>query len=816
MSILTRVRAAFKSFMVSYDTTSVWYGRYSSGFYGGDIDYNAEAGDLGLNSIVMACINWIADNFAGAPVIVTAPKGDDREPVKGHLLTQLLESPNPYYSGALLWKPTLYSYHVAGNAYWQKVRSNIGAVVALYYLPHTIVRAVSQEGEFISYYEIWDGTRWNAIPREDIVHFRNGLKVGDRRYGTGDLDSVLREVFTDNEAARFSANILRNMGIPGGIISSSDSDNPITDAPAIKAAFMNATTGDRRGEVIVVTTPLKYDPPTTNPKDINVDEFRKKAEERIPAVLGLHPAVPGLGAGLDRCLPAGARVWTIAGAERIADIRPGRVVWSFVDGRLEPRRVTVQRKTGNKPLFEIRTKNRVLRATDNHPLLVRVPGNSKGHNSERSAGYEWRRVDQLQVGDHIVEARSLPDQGVSTLPDGTPATVDLMQFLGVIVGDGTVREGVGVRIAMPPADRCVDHYRTLASQLFTKQASQSGGNLAVQVGVPRAPIVLQERERDFGFASAAASRQLAMWGFAGRATTKRVPSWVYSLTVDLRRAFIAGLVDSDGYIDARGMLTFSFANQQLTHDVRDLLISVGVPCSNVGERVMLSTVLPNKGKQEQYWAWTFTASCPREIARIPTVDPLYRARLDTWGDAGRTEGFDAHKAGLCEHLGFYEIKSIRELPAEDVYDIEVEGGHSFIADGVIVHNSTYSNMEEAFRAAWRNNLIPTQTVLAAELTTQLLPDLGRPNERVEFDYSDVEALQESRNDQVTRAVAAYNAGLVKRSEARQWLGLQSDPDDEQYKSSPAPVLPPPMEIDPMALPEPVKALGMLLNGNGHR
>jgi HK97 family phage portal protein len=430
MSILTRVRAAFKSFMVSYDTTSVWYGRYSSGFYGGDIDYNAEAGDLGLNSIVMACVNWIADNFAGAPVIVTMPKGDDREPVKGHLLTQLLENPNPYYSGALLWKPTLYSYHVAGNAYWQKIRSPIGQVRHLYYLPHTIVRCVSLEGEFISYYEIWDGVRWNAVPREDIVHFRNGLKVGDRRYGVGDLDSVLREVFTDNEAARFSANILRNMGIPGGIISSSDSDNPITDAPAIKAAFMNATTGDRRGEVIVVTTPLKYDPPTTNPKDINVDEFRKKAEERIPAVLGIHPAVPGLGAGLDR--------------------------------------------------------------------------------------------------------------------------------------------------------------------------------------------------------------------------------------------------------------------------------------------------------------------------------------------------------------------------------------------------STYSNMEEAFRAAWRNNLIPTQTVLAAELTTQLLPDLGRPNERVEFDYSDVEALQESRNDQVTRAVAAYNAGLVKRSEARQWLGLQSDPDDEQYKSSPAPVLPAPMELDPMALPEPVKALGMLLGTNGHR
>jgi HK97 family phage portal protein len=299
MSIFERLRTRLKTLILGYDTTNVYYGAYTPGqYYGGDIDYAQEAGDLGLNSIVMACINWISDNFPAAPIVVERPIGDDYEQVKNHLLTQILAQPNPYYSGALLWKPTLYSFHVAGNAYWRKVRTGSGQVVQLYYIPHTIIRAVTLPGDYISYYEIWNGTNHEAVPREDIVHFRNGLALNDTRRGVGDLAAALREVYTDNEAARYSAAILRNMGVPGVIISSLDPDNPITDPQLVKASYEANFGGDNRGRVMVSTSPLSIQVPAFSPETMGVEQLRDKPEERIPALLGIHPVVVGLGAGL--------------------------------------------------------------------------------------------------------------------------------------------------------------------------------------------------------------------------------------------------------------------------------------------------------------------------------------------------------------------------------------------------------------------------------------------------------------------------------------------------------------------------------------
>jgi len=39
---------------------------------------------------------------------------------------------------------------------------------------------------------------------------------------------------------------------------------------------------------------------------------------------------------------------------------------------------------------------------------------------------------------------------------------------------------------------------------------------------------------------------------------------------------------------------------------------------------------------------------------------------------------------------FVKIKSIEELPAEQVYDIEVEGTHNFVANGIVAHNTYIS------------------------------------------------------------------------------------------------------------------------------
>jgi HK97 family phage portal protein len=139
------------------------------------------------------------------------------------------------------------------------------------------------------------------LAREDVVHFRNGLDPANYRIGLSPLASVLREVVTDNEASTYAASILRNMGVPGIVITPKNDDAILLDgdAEAIKRKFVARFSGDERGKPLVMSVPLDLHFPGFSPADLMVDKVRDIPEERICAVLGIPPCVVGLGAGLE-------------------------------------------------------------------------------------------------------------------------------------------------------------------------------------------------------------------------------------------------------------------------------------------------------------------------------------------------------------------------------------------------------------------------------------------------------------------------------------------------------------------------------------
>src|SRR5687767_8764875 len=73
-------------------------------------DWVAEAGDLTLNSAVMACLGWITRVWPEAPLrIYTENAEGKREKVARHPLSELVRKPNPDYSAGVLWSGTLTS-----------------------------------------------------------------------------------------------------------------------------------------------------------------------------------------------------------------------------------------------------------------------------------------------------------------------------------------------------------------------------------------------------------------------------------------------------------------------------------------------------------------------------------------------------------------------------------------------------------------------------------------------------------------------------------------------------------------------------------
>jgi HK97 family phage portal protein len=741
---------------------------------------------INANSAVFQCMSTLSFGYPEPPPVVLR----DGDPDPNNPLQRLLTRPNPMMSHAELMVYTMTYRAAGGNCYLHKVRNKAGMVVELW--PYSIAQMwpIPSRFNWVEDYGYYDKDgQVRTVPAADVIHLKwPFVDLLNPTKAMSPLMSVFREVNTDTEATRYLYALLKNDAVMRGVVQV-PAGVPLgkTQADKLRAEMYMQHGGDNRGGIAILEQGASYQRVSLNLQELAFESLRRVPESRIAGAFRVPAILAGLYVGLEKstyCLPADARVSTPNGPVDICLIRPGDTVWSVVDGRLESRSVVRSGMTGRKMLYEVKTKNRTLRASGNHPVLVRVPGSmTVGSNAERSAKTEWRRVDELRLGDRVVQPKGYPDQGGDELPDGSTATADFMQFCGAIVGDGTV-DAAGVRVAMPPADRTQGDYVDRAQRLFTHSR--------YAYRAERVPVHIQEGERQFGFSSRAVSQQLVDLGLGGRALTKRIPGWVFGLRTDLRLAFLAGLVDTDGSIDKRGVLQFAFANKALTHDVRDLLISCGIQCTNVYYRQVDASALPQPGLHDTYDNWSFVASSAVQVAAIPFSDPLYRERVDANATRVRSDGFDAHRAGFAPELGFYTVTSLRELHVEDVYDIEVDEGHSFVADGIVVHNSNYKEArsqltEDTFVPLWRSDGVELTQALAAEF------DANPDRLVVTYDTGKVAALQENEDAKYTRVVAGYDAGLLMKNEARAIIGLppvkdlkRDDPEGDVFKLETAP------------------------------
>jgi len=121
--------------------------------------------------------------------------------------------------------------------------------------------------------------------------------------------------------------------------------------------------------------------------------------------------------------------------------------------------------------------------------------------------------------------------------------------------------------------------------------------------------------------------------------------------------------------------------------------------------------------------------------------------------------------------------------AQEIFSMVTGIPPQVLNSGAGLEKSIYNNMQQADRRAVDQYLQPLWWHIAQELTHQLLPDIDdNENHFVEFDLSEVGALQEDENERWKRFVDAYQGQVIKRSEVRTELGFEVDPDggDDVY------------------------------------
>tara|TARA_B100000678_G_scaffold215337_2_gene182638 strand:+ start:364 stop:2457 length:2094 start_codon:yes stop_codon:yes gene_type:complete len=268
-------------------------------------DYRREVGDGLDSSVVTAPVQFLQRSLPEARLAMKRRKVDGTvEALDNHDLLALIQNPNDHYGDIALWAGTILSRCIDGNAYWLKVRNRAGRVKELWYIPHWMMepRAPSDGSKFVDHYLYSPGgVEPVTIDPADVVHFRHGINPHDLRKGLSPIHGVLREIFMDLEASNFVASLLRNMGVPGVVISPKGGAMPATeDVEATKSWFQEAFGGDRRGGPLVMGAPTDVNQYGYSPQQMDMGDARDVPEERICACLGIPAAVVGFGVGLQQ------------------------------------------------------------------------------------------------------------------------------------------------------------------------------------------------------------------------------------------------------------------------------------------------------------------------------------------------------------------------------------------------------------------------------------------------------------------------------------------------------------------------------------
>lgn len=427
----------------------------------------------------------------------------------------------------------------------------------------------------------------------------------------------------------------------------------------------------------------------------DVPDDIKRTFDRLGVPEAERKFLAGLGAQYE-CLSGDTRVYTARGVVPIRDVLPGDVVFSLDEetNEINPAPVKNFMPKGKRSVYKVKVGTHTIRATENHPFLV-LEHHLKAGNRRGRYVRAWKYLHDLKKGDLVAVAKSLPDVGQDHMlqqpdveinwrhnPVDLPkqTSEDLMWWLGLYIGDGFIhREGSKARIefAIPSTDQPLrNEFKQITANLFGV-AAQNGDPYRLTIG------------------STVVARYLETNGFSGGALEKRVPGWVASLPQEQILAFIGGYVDADGYVRDHAKnkdVMITSANPELLQDVRDIAELCGIHTSNIHRFESKHPYDENRtmiGYRMMFSGDFDMLGCRSE----QRLERMGKRKFHHSYSMAEGTSFRNH---VNEYIGYVRIDSIEPAGVEEVFDIEVDGPHNFVAEGLIVHNSemVYHSIQE--------------------------------------------------------------------------------------------------------------------------
>ena len=394
------------------------------------------------------------------------------------------------------------------------------------------------------------------------------------------------------------------------------------------------------------------DDPVKNHEEAESFEIKEKIWEwyRTTAYTRL---APGGGILLIQCMTGDTPVTMADGSwKELEEVRPGDMVMAYKDGQQVPRRVLNFASQGEDEVLEIRTSHARVRANARHPFLVERKGGAR----------EWVRAGDLKPKDALV-SEALREGGADRW-----VTDEEAWLLGFMFGDGwlTVRKGWQY-------DKVRDTYYPRQGQLVLCVALSDKPALnerVLSLFEKLFPGGRRPKPGKYGYART--ERQVVgRWfrdhGLVGNAKTKRLPPWLYGQPRAVREAFLAGFCAADGAEIGSGpnmgRMSVGLCNPELVKDLRHLARGLGHRVTNAHQS-------------------TYTRQPPNSPKPVESVD----ARVSWTQDARTVDAFRLTR-----------VRSVESAGRAEVFDLQVDDAECFLADGLVSHNTRWSDDDLAGR-----------------------------------------------------------------------------------------------------------------------
>ena len=409
-----------------------------------------------------------------------------------------------------------------------------------------------------------------------------------------------------------------------------------------------------------------------------------------------------------RCLPENTLVHTKNGLVPIKNVQVGELVQT----PLGFRKILDKFDQSIQNVVVVKTNGTFMRATENHRVAVMT---------DAIGGYGWKQVGDLQPGDRLLQSTEVLPGVVTQLPADCTANRPKNSSTCKGITIPNLDADVAWLIGFLHGDGCVHRYTNKHGKPFGEVSfSGNAGDEEVtpvikqklEVAIAKFGLTIKHNIKDGGstYHGRVGSIRLAEYLLQIKQPNQpiQIPGFILQGTPEIRAAYLAGLVDSDGAVSNRPVQLICTVYSEFRDQVAILYSSLGIP-TRVGytnkaakeshrDRHTLSLV----GFREAYNRHIAPYSAkgllkivvPHHTFTVPgrlMMEAYTCAQMRIMGFQGSRSVDSSHERYMTESGLALDVpitvEGIERIEVAQTWDIEVEDAHCFYADGFLTHNS---------------------------------------------------------------------------------------------------------------------------------